>query len=86
MSLFGGKETDVFEAIDKHLDVVENALRAFRELVGGAYLDGGDFNRAKELEEEVSRFETEADGLRRSIELMLYEGGAFLPVSRGGTT
>lgn len=82
MSLFGGKETDVFEAIDKHLDVVENALRAFRELVG-AYLDG-DFNRAKELEEEVSRFETEADGLRRSIELMLYEG-AFLPVSRGTT-
>jgi predicted phosphate transport protein (TIGR00153 family) len=80
MSLFGGKEIDVFEAIDRHLDVVENALRAFRELVE-AYLEG-DFNRAKELEGEVSRLETEADGLRRSIELMLYEG-AFLPVSRG---
>lgn len=80
MSLFGGKETDVFEAIDRHLDVVENALMAFRELVE-AYLEG-DFNRAKELEGEVSRLETEADGLRRSIELMLYEG-AFLPVSRG---
>ncbi len=83
MSLFGGKETDVFEAINKHLEVVEKALTAFRELVE-AYLNG-DFNRAKEMEEEVSRLETEADGLRRSIELMLYEG-AFLPVSRGGTT
>ncbi|AMQ18549.1 TIGR00153 family protein [Thermococcus peptonophilus] len=80
MSLFGGKETDVFEAINKHLEVVEKALTAFRELVE-AYLNG-DFNRAKEMEEEVSRLETEADGLRRSIELMLYEG-AFLPVSRG---
>ncbi|MBP1911427.1 TIGR00153 family protein [Thermococcus stetteri] len=80
MPLFGGKETNVFEAIDKHLEVVEGTLILFRDMVE-AYLNR-DLERAKELEEEVSKLETEADNLRRSIELMLYEG-AFLPVSRG---
>ncbi|WP_456368766.1 TIGR00153 family protein [Thermococcus sp.] len=80
MSLFGGKESNVFEAIDKHLEVVEKTLESFRSMVE-AYLNG-DLERAKELEEEVSNLETEADKLRRTIELMLYEG-AFLPVSRG---
>jgi predicted phosphate transport protein (TIGR00153 family) len=80
MPLFGGKETDVFEAIDKHLEVVEGTLVVFRDMVE-AYLNR-NLERAKKLEEEVSRLETEADNLRRSIELLLYEG-AFLPVSRG---
>lgn len=80
MLLFGGKEIDVFEVIDKYFDVVENVLRVFRELVG-VYFDG-DFNWVKELEEEVLRFEIEVDGFRRSIELMFYEGVFFL-VSRG---
>jgi len=80
MPLFGGKESNVFDAIDKHLEVVYETVKAFERLME-AYL-AGDFERAKELEEEVTRLESEADKLRRSIELMLYEG-AFLPASRG---
>lgn len=80
MSLFGGKENDVFEAIDRHLNVVYETVKTFEKLIE-AYLNG-DFERAKELEEEVGTLESEADKLRRSIELMLYEG-AFLPASRG---
>jgi len=80
MPLFGGKENDVFEAIDRHLNVVYETVKTFEKLIE-AYLNG-DFERAKELEEEVGALESEADKLRRSIELMLYEG-AFLPASRG---
>jgi len=80
MPLFGGKESNVFDAIDRHLNVVYETVKAFERLIE-AYLNG-DFDGAKELEEEVTRLESEADKLRRSIELMLYEG-AFLPASRG---
>ncbi|WP_297064599.1 TIGR00153 family protein [Thermococcus sp.] len=80
MAIFGGKESNVFEAIDRHLEVVYETVKAFEMLID-SYLDG-DFEKAKELEGEVTRLESEADKLRRSIELMLYEG-AFLPASRG---
>lgn len=80
MSIFGGKESDVFDAIEDHLGVVKKTLEGFRKLME-AYMNG-DIEEAKNLEEEVSRLESEADKLRRNIELMLYEG-AFLPVSRG---
>ena len=80
MALFGGKESNVFEAIENHLEAVKKTLESFRKLME-AYLNG-DLEGAKALEEEVSKLESEADNLRRSIELMLYEG-AFLPASRG---
>ncbi|AHL23529.1 MULTISPECIES: TIGR00153 family protein [Thermococcus] len=80
MPLFGGKESNVFDAIDRHLNVVYETVKAFEKLIE-AYLNG-DFEGAKELEERVTLLESEADKLRRSIELMLYEG-AFLPASRG---
>jgi predicted phosphate transport protein (TIGR00153 family) len=80
MAIFGGKENSVFEAIEDHLNVVNESLVAFRELMA-AYLEG-DFERAKAFEREVDELESKADGLRRSIETMLYEG-AFLPANRG---
>lgn len=80
MPLFGGKENDVFKAIDSHMAVVDETLKAFRALVE-AYLEG-DMERAEAFEREVNELETKADKLRRSIEMMLYEG-AFLPVNRG---
>ena len=80
MPIFGGKESHVFELIEEHLEVVGKTLETFRRLIE-AYLQG-DFEGAKELEGEVTRLESEADKLRREIELMLYEG-AFLPASRG---
>ncbi|NJE60671.1 TIGR00153 family protein [Thermococcus sp. 21S7] len=80
MPIFGGKESSVFEAIERHLEVVKESLVAFRELMN-AYLDG-DFERARAFEREVDQLESKADTLRRSIETMLYEG-AFLPANRG---
>ncbi|AJC71671.1 hypothetical protein X802_05425 [Thermococcus guaymasensis DSM 11113] len=80
MPIFGGKESSVFEAIAEHLKVVNESLVAFRELVI-AYLNG-DLEKARAFEREVDHLESKADTLRRSIEMMLYEG-AFLPTNRG---
>ncbi len=80
MSIFGGKENDVFEAIDGHLEAVRETLTAFRELMI-SYINE-DVERAKTFEKEVGQLETKADQLRRNIEMMLYEG-AFLPANRG---
>ncbi len=80
MSIFGGKESGVFEIIDEHLKVVNESLVALRELVI-AYLSD-DLEKARAFEREVDHLESKADTLRRSIETMLYEG-AFLPANRG---
>lgn len=80
MPIFGGKESNVFDTIERHLEVVNESLVALKELLR-AYLDG-DFERAKAFENEVDQLESKADTLRRSIETMLYEG-AFLPTNRG---
>ncbi|WP_461865099.1 TIGR00153 family protein [Thermococcus sp.] len=80
MPIFGGKENSVFNAIDRHMEVVKATLEKFREMMV-VYLDK-DFEKARELEMQVDRLESEADTLRREIETMLYEG-AFLPASRG---
>lgn len=80
MAIFGGKENDVFKALDDHLRVVHETLKAFQALVM-SYIDG-NLNDAEKFEREVSELETKADKLRRTIEMMLYEG-AFLPANRG---
>ena len=80
MPIFGGKEKNVFGAIEAHLDIVRKTLESFKELVS-VYLEK-DFEKAGELVKEVENHEREADTLRREIEMMLYEG-AFLPASRG---
>ncbi|ASJ13285.1 TIGR00153 family protein [Thermococcus thioreducens] len=80
MPIFGGKESNVFEAIENHLAVVDETLVAFRELMR-VYLEG-DLEKAKAFEREVDQLESKADRLRRDIETMLYEG-AFLPANRG---
>lgn len=80
MSIFGGKENSVFDAINRHMEVVRVTLEKFREMMV-AYLDE-ELEKARELEVQVGRLESEADTLRREIETMLYEG-AFLPASRG---
>jgi len=80
MPIFGGKENNVFEVLDNHLDAVEKTLTKFKELVE-AYVDE-EFEKAEEKVKEVENFEREADSLRRGIESMLY-AGAFLPTNRG---
>ncbi len=80
MAIFGGKENDVFNMLDKHLDVVKETLTAFRALIE-AYIRE-DMDSAKAYEKEVGELESKADSLRRNIETMLYEG-AFLPANRG---
>ncbi|WP_324734779.1 TIGR00153 family protein [Thermococcus sp. SY098] len=80
MPIFGGKESNVFEAINRHLEMVGLTLEKFKEMIT-VYLEG-NFEKAEELMREVERYEREADTLRREIETMLYQG-AFLPANRG---
>jgi len=80
MPIFGGKESNVFETINKHLEMVRLTLEKFKEMIE-VYLDG-DFEKAEKLMREVEQYEREADHFRREIETMLYQG-AFLPANRG---
>lgn len=80
MPIFGGKESNVFETINRHLEMVGLTLEKFNEMIR-IYLDG-DFEKAEDLMREVENYEREADTLRREIETMLYQG-AFLPANRG---
>ncbi|ALM75903.1 TIGR00153 family protein [Thermococcus barophilus] len=80
MPIFGGKESNVFEAINRHLEMVGLTLEKLNEMIR-VYLEG-DFEKAEDLMREVENYEREADTLRREIETMLYQG-AFLPANRG---
>ncbi|RLF81020.1 TIGR00153 family protein [Thermococci archaeon] len=80
MPIFGGKEDNVFKAIDEHLDAVGLTIKKLCELME-TYL-AGDIEKAEVLMKEVEDQERVADELRREIEAMLYQG-AFLPVNRG---
>ncbi|ADT84545.1 TIGR00153 family protein [Thermococcus barophilus] len=80
MPIFGGKESNVFEAINRHLEMVGLTLEKLNEMIR-IYLEG-DFEKAEDLMREVENYEREADTLRREIETMLYQG-AFLPANRG---
>ncbi|HDH44250.1 MAG TPA: TIGR00153 family protein [Thermococcus sp.] len=80
MPIFGGKENNVFKAIDEHLDAVGLTIKKLCELME-TYL-AGDIEKAEVLMKEVEDQERVADELRREIEAMLYQG-AFLPVNRG---
>ncbi len=80
MPIFGGKESNVFETINRHLEMVGLTLEKFNEMIR-IYLDG-DFEKAEDLMREVENYERKADTLRREIETMLYQG-AFLPANRG---
>ncbi|AEH24425.1 TIGR00153 family protein [Pyrococcus yayanosii] len=80
MPILGGKEDEVFEKIEEHVEVVGETLGALKELIR-AYLDG-DVESAEKLVKAVEGKESQADELRREVELMLY-GGAFIPANRG---
>ena len=80
MPIFGGKENNVFKAIDEHLDAVGLTIKKLCDLME-TYL-AGDIEKAEVLMKEVEDQERVADELRREIEAMLYQG-AFLPVNRG---
>jgi len=80
MPIFGGKENNVFKAIDEHLGAVGLTIKKLCELME-TYL-AGDIEKAEVLMKEVEDQERVADELRREIEAMLYQG-AFLPVNRG---
>ncbi|ACS90074.1 MULTISPECIES: TIGR00153 family protein [Thermococcus] len=80
MPIFGGKEDNVFKAIDEHLEAVGLTIKKLYELME-TYL-AGDIEKAEVLMKEVENQERVADELRREIEAMLYQG-AFLPVNRG---
>ncbi len=81
MVLFWKKQTDVRQMINKYLETVDACMEQFRESMMRFLVTGCTQEFEREFE-EVHKFESEADDLRRKVEMTLY-GKALLPDSRG---
>jgi predicted phosphate transport protein (TIGR00153 family) len=75
------KEKSVIDKIKAYLDQVDRCRNRFRVCIEQLVLDP-DNSENPAILEEVHRSESNADDLRRSIELQLYER-ALIPESRG---
>ena len=73
------KEKAVTALAERYLDVVEQCVESAESMVRD-YL-GGDTADTQARADEVSRLETEADGLRRDMRDQLFSG-AYLPLMR----
>ena len=81
MTIFWKKQTDIKNMIDNYLNTVDSCIQKFHESMMRFLVTGctQEFNREVE---EVHKFESAADDLRRKIQMTLY-GKALLPDSRG---
>ncbi|MBN1825567.1 MAG: DUF47 family protein [Candidatus Eisenbacteria bacterium] len=80
MSVLFRKARELEAEIDRYLDAVLRGAGVFREGIR-LYVDGR-IEEFEELREKLDRFESEADGLRRSIEDQLYKR-LLIPEHRG---
>lgn len=81
MAFFWKKQADVREMIDAYLDTVDSCMEKFHESMKRFLVTGCSQEFDREIE-EVHKFESAADDLRRKIQMTLY-GKALLPDSRG---
>ena len=81
MAVFWKKQEDVREMIDEYLDMVDSCIRQFHQSMMRFLNTGCTQEFAWEVE-QVHKFESEADDLRRKVQMTLY-GKALLPDSRG---
>ena len=81
MAFFWKKQEDIKEMIDKYLDKVDSCIRQFHQSII-RFLNTGCTQEFVWEVEQVHKFESEADDLRRKIQMTLY-GKALLPDSRG---
>ena len=81
MAVFWKKQEDIKEMIDEYLDMVDSCIRLFHQSMMRFLSTGCTQEFAWEVE-QVHKFESEADDLRRKVQMTLY-GKALLPDSRG---
>ena len=81
MTIFFKKQTEVKQMIDTYLDKVDSCIRQFRDSMMRFLVNGCTREFIWDVE-KAHKFESEADDLRRKIQMTLY-GKALLPDSRG---
>ena len=81
MAIFSKKQIEIREMIDRYLDKVDSCILQFRDSMMGVLANGCTRDYVWDVE-KAHKFESEADDLRRKIQMTLY-GKALLPDSRG---
>jgi predicted phosphate transport protein (TIGR00153 family) len=79
MNRFFGKETEVEKYSKLHVRLVYECAHKLKDLM--IYFYNGDFDLMDKEVEEITRYEHEADEIRRKMEVQFYQG-AFLPFDR----
>ena len=81
MGLFSPKNPKFVEMINLYLQKVSECMEVFQKALL-IYMEKGDCQTFQQLVDQINRAESSADGLRRELELTLYEK-ALIPESRG---
>lgn len=79
MNRFFGKETEVEKYSRLHVRLVYECAHKLKDAMAHFY--SGDYDLMDREVEEISRYEHEADEIRRKMEVQFYHG-AFLPFDR----
>lgn len=79
MNRFFGKETEVEKYSKLHVRLVYECAHKLKDVMFHFY--GGNFEAMETEVEEITRYEHEADEIRRKMEVQFYSG-AFLPFDR----
>lgn len=79
MNRFFGKETEVEKYSRLHVRLVYECAHKLKDVMAHFYR--GDYELMDREVEEISRYEHEADEIRRKMEVQFYQG-AFLPFDR----
>ncbi len=78
---FASKQKQIESQINAYCDAVHDCLELFEETLR-TYCNDGDIETLREQAVEIHKLESQADDLRREVELMMYEKALF-PESRG---
>ena len=78
-TLLGVFSESPFKLIDEHMQVSVSASRLLNDLIKSVL--EGDWDKARSVQKEISRFESSADRLQREVNRRLHQE-MFLPVSR----
>jgi len=79
MNRFFGKETEVEKYSKLHVRLVYECAHKLKDVMFHFY--SGNFEAMETEVEEITRYEHEADDIRRKMEVQFYQG-AFLPFDR----
>ena len=81
MGIFSPKNPKFIKMIDIYLQKVAECMEVFQKALL-IYMEKGDCQTFQQLVDQINQAESSADGLRREVEITLYEK-ALIPESRG---